>query len=60
MDHRIPVQHKLVNDVYALVVLKEDNNNNNNNEYNTIMITVQVVSSHSGFLSQAVLFKAQV
>ena len=31
MDHRIPVQHKLVNDVYALIVLKEDNNNNNNN-----------------------------
>ena len=31
MDHRIPVQHKLVNDVYyALIVLKEDNNNNNN------------------------------
>ena len=29
MDHRIFVQHKLVNDVYALIVLKEDNNNNN-------------------------------
>jgi len=31
MDHRLFVQHKLVNDVYALIVLKEDNNNNNNN-----------------------------
>jgi len=34
MDHRISVQHKLVNDVYALIVLKEDNNNNNNNNNN--------------------------
>ena len=31
-DHRISAQHELVNDVYALIVLKEDNNNNNDDD----------------------------